>query len=560
MSSTVSVGISIGSESCAVAVCVGGGRTDVVANESGERTTPTYAAIVAGELLFGQSAKNALIRYPMQTVPYLLPMSSSDVVNSNRFRVSCETDVRGAEEKVVFPSLDADDEEACHDAFSLLTQFLSRFKAAAVDGPCGGSAPSSVVLAVPRYMELEPLTSVLEGAGFASKMQVMHADVAAALAYPAVVPRTTCEAAARGAGCTMVVDWGANTLCVSLLGSDGGLVEYLMHRTSFTAGGAVIDKEIQQYAAQCFQKKTKLDPRDSARSMRKLLAAAEEKKKALSSAVTTSLEIEAFCEGMDLKEPISRVKLESIIREKDLCGQFDRLVEEVLEDFSESENAKVQITHVVLSGGSLRIPLLVQHVKGTVTRLSQGDKWKQCFDASVGILEAIATDEVSAVGACSQATALAGKAGKPQNDNVNSHTATQSIHALSVPLLLYTGQPSGLKLVEGKLSVARSDVSVVVAQGSPLPMDSIIELGAATTAATPLLLLAPLPGPQTSDAINVALLSRTKVIIPVGTTKVTLIVAESGAGGATIHVVVEDAAAKQTHLTKSSPLEVTPAE
>lgn len=561
----------MGSESCCAAVNTAPDRFEVVANDAGDRTTATYMALVAGELLFGQSGKNAFVRYPMQTVSHVLPITNPDVVNANTFRVGCEVEVRpGAddEERVVFPSLDVDDEEAVHDAMTILTQFLTRFRGAAVEGACGGSTPAAVTLAIPRYLSVGPYASVLESAGYSGFLQVIHSDTAAALAYADSVPRSV--GSSGDAHAVLVADWGAKTLCLSLLRCAGGAVDHVTHRVAYSCGGVIIDKEIQNYGAQCFQKKTRMDPRDNARSMRKLLLAAEEKKKALSATTAATIEIEAFCEGIDLKEPISRVKLESIIRDKDLCGAFDRLLEELMEDVAsvyEADPDMPRISQVVLSGGTLRIPMLAQYVKTAVQRLPQ--QQPKYSRETVAVLDSIASDEVTAVGACIQATAAATRGGRsapqpPTNGTSVADGELASTRALATSLYWYTAAPSLLRRQSTAAWVAqRADAKLLFPVGVPTPMDVTVELTEATAAPATLLVLADATTaaaatPVSFDAateVALCAVTRQRLVCPAGVKKVTWILSEDH-GTTTLHVVAEDAAGKKTLLTRGQPLEL----
>jgi len=546
-------------------------RFEVVANDAGDRTTATYMALVAGELLFGHSGKNAMVRYPMQTVAHVLPITSPDVVNANTFRVGCEVEVRPGkveddEERVVFPSLDVDDEEAVHDAMTILTQFLTRFRSAAVEGACGGASPAAVALAIPRYLSVGPYASVLESAGYSGLLHVMYSDIAAALAYADAVPRSVTSSTDQHS--ILVADWGAKTLCLSLLRCSGGALDHVTHRVSYQCGGVVIDKEIQNYGAQCFQKKTRMDPRDNARSMRKLLIAAEEKKRALSSTTTSNIEIEAFCEGIDLKEPISRVKLESIIREKDLCGAFDRLLDELMEDAVGlfERDGIPKITRVILAGGTLRIPVLSQYVRGVAQRLPQQQKWTSCVSESVVALDSIASDEVTAVGACVQATAAATRGGRsapapPANGTAVADGDLASTRSLATSLYWLTGQPSQVRRASAAAWVTeRTNVKLLFPVGVPTPMDVTVELSEPTSAPATLLVLAEVPNVADLAASDIALsaVTRQRLVCPAGVKKLTWILSEDR-NSATMHVMTEDAAGKKTLLTRGQPLELSEA-
>lgn len=570
------VGLSLGSESCVVATSTAVGRYEVSANDAGDRATPTYVAFVGGELLVGVSAKNALVRYPMQTVPHLLPLTSTDIVSDNRFRVACDVEVRESDDKVVFPNVDPDEEEACHDAVELLTQFLARFKGSVVDGACGGCAIKAVTLAVPRYMNSDQCSSLLEAAGYSGKLQVVYNDVAAILAQPQLAPAASKPLAeSTKAEVCLVVDWGASTLCLSLLNVAGGLVEHVLHSVSFTCGGKVIDKELQQQLATAFQRKTKMDPRDNSRAMRKLLIVAEEKKKILSTATTTSVEIEAFCEGIDLKEPLSRVKLESIVREKELPQAFERLLDEFLEDYNLEEKVS-RITQIVLCGGTLKIPVVVQSVRYSISKFQdQSSKWGKMFTGTATIIEHAAVDEICAIGACVQASVNAtSKAkesavrGSPVKGSGVAEEATSvlpsiatSITTLAADIFLYLGSAADLKellsAAADVVEIKATDLQLLFPQNSPLPSDVSIEFPAPSSAASSVVLVTSSSAAEEgASTVRVSVASKKTITVPQGTVKVSIIAVEGDNGQGGFHAIAEGADGKKQFLTKEGAIEV----
>lgn len=544
--SLAAVGLSMGSECCVVATSVGTARSEVVANDAGDRATPTYVALVAGEVLIGESAKNALVRYPMQTVPHLLPLTSADIVRDGKFRVACEVNVREDDDRVEFAALNTDDEDAVHDANSLLSQFLSRMKSSTIDGACGAAPMQSVVVSVPRYLPAEGIKSVVEGAGFASStIQVICADTAAVLAYQSSLLDST-----SNLRCVLVADWGATTCCLSLLGITGGVVRYISHKVSYTFGCRVIDKELQRQIALAFQKKTRMDPTDNARAMRKLLIASEGCKKILSTATTTSVELEAFCEGIDLKEAMSRMKLDMFIRDKGLPSSFDALLDELLEESAE-EGLEFPIDALILCGGALKVPLLAQHVKHTVPSRAKSSKFGSIMSANITVLDNISADEVSAVGACHQAVVLNGSKGTMPCDD------EQQVHALGCnlyfPLAAFTSCP----VADGALQVPQELLSPILLAGTPLPSDVTIVLPEPLSASQLMPILVQV-GEAHDNIIPVQALSAQTVELPAGSSKVSVIVTDTKHGSVAVHIVVDTSDGKKVVLTKDNPVELNP--
>ncbi|CUF01340.1 heat shock protein 70, putative [Bodo saltans] len=546
MSVAAAVGMSMGSESFVVATCPAGAtRCEVVANDAGHRATPTYVAIVAGEVLIGEGAKGALVRYPMQTVPHLLPLSSADVVREGKFRVSCDVNVREFDDRVEISGL-TDEEGTVHEATNLLSQFLARMKSSTVDGACGNAPMQSVVLSVPRYLPIEGVKAIVESAGFTNTtIQVIYADDAAVLAYQSTLLE------AKTHRCALVVDWGATTCTLSVMGLVGGAIQYVSHSVSYSFGARVIDKELQRQIALAFQKKTRMDPTDNARAMRKLLIAAEECKMILSTATMTSVEIEAFCEGMDLKEPMSRMKIDIAIRDKGLPASFDALLEGLLEQVAE-EGLAHPIDAVVLAGGALKIPLLAQHVKNSISSRAASGKFSATVATTVTVLDQIATDEVSAVGACTQAVVLnASKAGAPLEEE-------QPIHVLGCSIFLPAAAIADAPVKDGALLVPQASLTTLFSSGTPLPADVSVAFPAALTAAqlVPVLVQA---GQAEGESVPVQAVSSTTVELPSGTVKATFVVSDTNHASVVLHVISETADGTKTVLTKEAPLEFTTA-
>jgi molecular chaperone DnaK (HSP70) len=545
--SVAAVGMSMGSESFVVATCPAGAtRCEVVANDAGHRATPTYVALVAGEVLIGEGAKGALVRYPMQTVPHLLALTSPDVVREGKFRVSCDVSVREFDDRVLISGLNPEDEEAKHEAINLLSQFLARMKSATVDGACGNAPMQSVVLSVPRYLPLDGIKAIVESAGFTNTtIQVIYADDAAVLAYQS----TLLESKAHR--CALVVDWGATTCTLSIMGLVGGAIQYISHSVSYAFGARVVDKELQRQIALAFQKKTRMDPTDNARAMRKLLIAAEECKTILSTATMTSVEIEAFCEGTDLKEAMSRMKLDMYVRDKGLLSSFDALLEDLLQQAAQ-DGLAFPIDALVLCGGALRMPVLVQHVKNAVATRAASEKFSTTLAPTVTVLDQIAADEVSAIGACTQAVVLnVSKAG------ITPLEEEQPVHALGCSIFLPAAAIAGAPVKDGALLVPQESLTTLFVAGTPLPADVSVVFPAALSAAQLVTILAQ-AGAIDGTAVPVqAVASSTE--LPAGTVKATFIVSDTNHATVVVHVISEAADGTKTVLTKDSPLEISSA-
>eukprot|EP00744_Colponema_vietnamica_P004540 GILI01006757.1.p1 GENE.GILI01006757.1~~GILI01006757.1.p1 ORF type:complete len:601 (+),score=137.19 GILI01006757.1:43-1845(+) len=406
------VGISFGSESCVVAVTNTSGNPQVYANADGDRITPTYVAFIDGEVVHGAAGRTAFVRQPVQSVPFLLPLLSPEVVANNSLQPKCELEVvvdpTTGEERVVFPTVDSDgvlpsalpraskeDMTTPHYASELLTSFLSDVKAKTIDGPCSGRPISCLCVSIPRYLEQNLVRTAVESAGLAKEVRVIYDDVASAVAHQ--IGNT-----GNGMGATMsgerqdiaVVDWGANVLAASILRLEGGVYRLLGHSHKFNAGGAHLDKHLAKACCDTFYRKTKINAAENGRSMRKLLLILEGVRKTLTMSTMAPIDVEAFCEGMDFKDSLSRVKLDMAIRESGLLDKLNGVLKSLLESVDPVEGANV--SSVILSGGLCRTQFIQQSVKLAVQNTLPGG-------ATAQIIDAIPTDEVAALGACTEA-------------------------------------------------------------------------------------------------------------------------------------------------------------
>lgn len=482
--SNAAVGLSFGSESCVVAVTNTSGNPQVYANADGDRITPTYVAFIDGEVLHGAAARTAFVRQPVQSVPYLLPLLSPETVSNNSLQPKCElevaTDPNTGEERVVFPTVDSDgvlpsalprpsDEDMTtpHYASELLASFLTDVKAKTIEGPCSGRPISCLCVSIPRYMDQALVRVAIEAAGIAKEVRVIYDDVAAAVAHQIGGTGGGLEATMSSERKDIaVVDWGANVLAASILRLEGGTYRLLGHTHRFNAGGAHLDKHLAKSCCETFYRKTKINAAENGRSMRKLLLILEGVRKTLSMSTMAPIDVEAFCEGIDFKDSLSRVKLDMAIRD---CGLLDRL-NTLLKDLVEAvdPNESININHIILSGGLCRTQFIQQSVKLAVQNLLPGASSAQVHDS-------IPTDEVAALGACTEAFLSAASyaaltkapAAVPTSGKyrpvaaVSKDVDSVDVESLEVGLALYIGSTpfSKLSLVPAEKIASPSPVS-----------------------------------------------------------------------------------------------------
>ena len=190
----------------------------------------------------------------------------------------------------------------------------------------------------------------------------------------------------------IVYDLGGGTFDVSLLSIDEGVFEVLATAGDTHLGGEDFDQRVISHFAKLYNKKNNVDITKDLKTMGKLKREVEKAKRTLSSQMSTRIEIEAFHEGKDFSETLTRAKFEEL--NMDLFKKTLKPVEQVLKD---AKVKKSEIDDIVLVGGSTRIP----KVQSLIEEYFGGKK------ASKGINP----DEAVAYGAAVQGGVLSGEAG-----------------------------------------------------------------------------------------------------------------------------------------------------
>lgn len=495
MATELSVGISLGGENCSVAVHNNSaeGRYNIAANADGDRTTPACVAFLNDETLIGNAAKAVKVRQPKQTVTNVAQLLNASLIKEKKIQVAFDTEITEVEGESVINVPSADPSKA-HDASALTEILLKGLKAQIVDGACGGQEPSAVVVAAPRYLDRAAIERCTEAAGWKdAKVRVIASDVAAVMAQrhdtkgnsPAVERLATAVGNPNVKETSyLVIDWGGSSCAVSLISSAAGSLNLIAYDVDFTLGATdVFDKEIVKQVAANFQKKTKLDPSSNGRSMRKLAATAQNTKHALSSTASTSIEIEAFCEGTDLRDTLSRMKFESLVRATGVIDKIANLAVSVAQKGYGAEHEHKDgsfnpvISEIILTGGACRTPIVAKNIKANLA----GKLPAEIVDTTVIAAEVfdgfkvpadVSGDEASAVGACMQATIMSNS--YAESSILDSLDGVHDDDGINMPALY---QNIGV-LIDGKSEgeLDANHVAVIALKGTLLPFRVTLNL------------------------------------------------------------------------------------
>lgn len=249
-----------------------------------------------------------------------------------------------------------------------------------------GKKVTHAVVTVPAYFNDAQRQATKDAGTIAglTVLRVVNEPTAAAIAYG--LDR-------RGKESQIIVyDLGGGTFDVSLLSVDEGVFEVLATAGDTHLGGEDFDQRVIDYFVKLYNKKNDVDIRKDLKTMGKLKREVEKAKRTLSSQMSTRIEIEAFHNGNDFSETLTRAKFEEL--NMDLFKKTLKPVEQVLKD---AKVKKSEVDDIVLVGGSTRIP----KVQSMIEEYFGGKK------ASKGINP----DEAVAYGAAVQGGVLSGEKG-----------------------------------------------------------------------------------------------------------------------------------------------------
>ncbi|MBN9759695.1 Chaperone protein DnaK [Pseudonocardia sp. Ae406_Ps2] len=356
------VGIDLGTTNSVVAVLEGGEPT-VIANSEGARTTPSIVAFARnGEVLVGQSAKNQA------------------VTNSDRTFRSVKRHI-GTDWKT--PEIDG----KTYAAQEISARVLQKLKRDAESYL--GDEVTDAVITVPAYFEDAQRQATKEAGQIAglNVLRIVNEPTAAALAYG--LDKGDKEQT------ILVFDLGGGTFDVSLLEIAEGVVEVKATNGDNHLGGDDWDERIVTWLVDKFKSSQGIDLTKDKMAMQRLREAAEKAKIELSSSSSTSINlpyitVDSEKNPLFLDETLSRAEFQRITQ--DLLDRTRQPFNQVIKDAGISVN---QIDHVVLVGGSTRMPAVTELVK----ELTGGKEPNK----------GVNPDEVVAAGAALQAGVLRGE-------------------------------------------------------------------------------------------------------------------------------------------------------
>ena len=351
MSTGPCIGIDLGTTYSCVGV-MKNNTVEIIANDQGNRTTPSYVAFTETERLIGEAAKNQATMNPTNTVfdaKRLIGRGFTDpTVQNDRkqwpFKVLNENNKPMIEVQFMGKPKTFSAEEVSSMILVKMKQTAEAYL---------GEDVKNAVITVPAYFNDQQRQATKDAGAIAglNVMRIINEPTAAAISY-GLANKSTEEQT------VLIFDLGGGTFDVSLLTIDQGVFEVTATAGDTHLGGEDFDQRMMDHFCKEFQRKHKKDLTTSDRAMRRLRTACERAKRTLSSATKATLEIDSLFEGLDFSSSITRARFE------DLCGDYFRNtmvpVEKVMRD---AKTSKSQIHEIVLVGGSTRIPKIQALIK-----------------------------------------------------------------------------------------------------------------------------------------------------------------------------------------------------
>uniref|UniRef100_A0A6N2NCH5 Uncharacterized protein n=1 Tax=Salix viminalis TaxID=40686 RepID=A0A6N2NCH5_SALVM len=383
------------------AVLVGGStripkhdRVEIIANDQGNRTTPSYVAFTDSERLTGDAAKNLVAMNPINTV-----FDAKRLIGRRFSDASVQSDIKhwpfkvipGAGDKPMI-SVNYKGEEKQFAAEEISSMVLIKMREIA-EAYLGITIKNAVVT-VPAYFNDSQRQATKDAGVIAglNVMRIINEPTAAAIAYG-----LDKKATSVGEKNVLIFDLGGGTFDVSLLTIEEGIFEVKATAGDTHLGGEDFDNRMVNHFVQEFKRKNKKDISGNPRALRRLRTACERAKRTLSSTAQTTIEIDSLYEGIDFYSTITRARFEEM--NMDLFRKCMEPVEKCLRD---AKMDKSSIHDVVLVGGSTRIPKVQQLL--------------QDFFNGKELCKSINPDEAVAYGAAVQAAILSGEGNEKVQD------------------------------------------------------------------------------------------------------------------------------------------------
>jgi heat shock 70kDa protein 1/2/6/8 len=377
-----SIGIDLGTTYSCVGIWQND-RVEIIANDMGNRTTPSFVAFNKSERLIGDAAKNQASMNPENSVfdiKRLIGRKFTDETvksDSKHWPFKLKADANNKP----LVSVMFKEEEKSFSPEEISSMILIHMKEIAE--AYLGKSVTNAVITVPAYFNDVQRQATKDAGAIAglNVLRIINEPTAAAIAYGL---DKKCDEKT-----VLIFDLGGGTFDVSLLTIEEGIFEVKATAGDTHLGGEDFDNRMVDYFVTEFKKKCKHDISDNSRALRRLRTACERAKRTLSTQTQAHIEIDSLYGGVDFYSTVTRARFEDM--NSDYFRRCIKPVEKVLID---SKIAKSQVDEIVLVGGSTRIPKVKEILSD--------------YFGGKDLCNSINPDEAVAYGATVQAAILSG--------------------------------------------------------------------------------------------------------------------------------------------------------
>ncbi|KAL4226022.1 Heat shock protein ssb1 [Mactra antiquata] len=393
-------------------------KTDVIANDLGDRTTPCIVAFTDHDQAVGIAAKQGMIRNLQNTVCHvkqILGRKCDDpVVTDYKRKSAVQVLDQGGN-----PMYEVEIKET-RKLYSPLQIAVSIYKKMLETAQShGGSGSQDSVLAVPTHFNAEQkraISMAANEAGF-NVLRLISEPSAALLAYDIGQNDITYNRS------VLVYRMGGLSSEVSIVNVHNGMYRILTDVTNSNVGGDMFTNELCKHLVTEFKRKSRCDISDNKRAMTKLHRQAEICKHTMSKLDNVHCAVDSLYDGIDFDAKVSRARYESCISELvQKCSQF---IDQVLTD---NNLTRTSVDKVILCGGGTNTPLLQR---------TMNDMFSHC-----DVLSSINPEEVIAVGAAKQAGILS----TLEDEDIKLNIQDKEIDCISKPICIKTKTGDGIEL------------------------------------------------------------------------------------------------------------------